>query len=279
MTPESLSELKKLIQMFDPPPTTPNTTNQAPVLRADARGSRPVFDRLNSALEMRAISVVIAFFLVSIAIRGEPLVALDYHHSMRIPNSRVSVTINEAGRLIAESQSQAGASTITERRLSDAQLAELKVLLESVDWPAARHDDVRGVDGAEVTISYLDQNISLWSPDFHSEQRGLQNLQKARETIFRLSRLDERGMPTTKNQRIWCWESFGSLTDDILREDEKRVHQCLLGLALVVIIPGALLGLLLIVGAIATGIESGFAPEDLIAIALMIVPMLLAWWV
>jgi len=51
-----------------------------------------------------------------------------------------------------------------------------------------------------------------------------------------------------------------------------------LGLSLLVIVPGALLGILIIVGAIGTGIESGFSATDFLAIALCVVPTILAWW-
>jgi len=59
---------------------------------------------------------------------------------------------------------------------------------------------------------------------------------------------------------------------------KRRVHQCLLGLSLLVIIPGALLGMLITVGAVGSGIESGFALTDLIATPLLLLPSILGWW-
>jgi len=59
---------------------------------------------------------------------------------------------------------------------------------------------------------------------------------------------------------------------------KRRIHQLILGLLLLVVIPGALLALLLIIGLIGTAIESGFDPSDFLAIVLLCIPALLAWW-
>ena len=59
---------------------------------------------------------------------------------------------------------------------------------------------------------------------------------------------------------------------------KRKLHQCLLGLSLLVIVPGALLGVLIAVGAIGSGIQSGFSPTDFIAVPLLLVPTVLGWW-
>jgi hypothetical protein len=59
---------------------------------------------------------------------------------------------------------------------------------------------------------------------------------------------------------------------------KRKIHQTLLGISLLVIIPGALLGLLLAVAAVGTGIQSGFAATDFLAIPLLLLPSILAWW-
>ncbi len=59
---------------------------------------------------------------------------------------------------------------------------------------------------------------------------------------------------------------------------KRKLHQCLLGLSLLVIVPGAFLGMLLAVAAIGSGIQTGFSTTDFIAIPLLLVPSLLGWW-
>lgn len=59
---------------------------------------------------------------------------------------------------------------------------------------------------------------------------------------------------------------------------KRKLHQCLLGLWLLVIVPGAFLGVLIAVGAIGSGIKSGFSPTDFIAIPFLLVPSVLGWW-
>ncbi len=61
-------------------------------------------------------------------------------------------------------------------------------------------------------------------------------------------------------------------------EMKRKLHQCLLGLSLLVIVPGAILGVLIAVGAIGSGIQSGFSLTDFIAIPLLLVPSFLGWW-
>ena len=51
-----------------------------------------------------------------------------------------------------------------------------------------------------------------------------------------------------------------------------------MGLSLLVIIPGALLGMVITLGAVGSGIKSGFALTDLIAIPLLLLPSILGWW-
>lgn len=59
---------------------------------------------------------------------------------------------------------------------------------------------------------------------------------------------------------------------------KRRVHQCLTVLTLLVIVPGALLGIFIITCAVSSGVRSGFELTDFIAIILCAIPMLLAYW-
>lgn len=58
---------------------------------------------------------------------------------------------------------------------------------------------------------------------------------------------------------------------------KRKIHQVLLGLSLLVLIPGALLGIFITIAAIGSGIQSGFAPTDFVAILLSLVPTLFCW--
>ena len=64
----------------------------------------------------------------------------------------------------------------------------------------------------------------------------------------------------------------------VVQEMKRQVHQCLLGLSLFVIIPGALFGILLAVAAVGSGFQSGFAATNFLAVPVLMIPALLAWW-
>jgi hypothetical protein len=59
---------------------------------------------------------------------------------------------------------------------------------------------------------------------------------------------------------------------------KRQLHQCLLGLSLLVIIPGALLGLLIAVAAVGSGIQSGFASTHCLVIPWLLLPTVFGWW-
>jgi hypothetical protein len=59
---------------------------------------------------------------------------------------------------------------------------------------------------------------------------------------------------------------------------KRRIHQILVGLSLLILIPGALLGLLLLIAAIGLGIQEGFRRTDAIAIPLLILPTVMGRW-
>ena len=59
---------------------------------------------------------------------------------------------------------------------------------------------------------------------------------------------------------------------------KRRIHQILVGLSLLILIPGALLGLLLLMAAIGLGIQKGFSGSDAVAIPLLILPTIMGRW-
>lgn len=67
-------------------------------------------------------------------------------------------------------------------------------------------------------------------------------------------------------------------TSNVAQKMKRQIHQVLLGISLVILIPGALLGLLLAVAAVGTGIQKGFSATDFLAIPLLLLPSILGWW-
>ena len=59
---------------------------------------------------------------------------------------------------------------------------------------------------------------------------------------------------------------------------KRKLHQAVLGGSLLLLVPGALLSALLAIAAIGTGITSRFEYTDGFAIALLALPILLAYW-
>lgn len=59
---------------------------------------------------------------------------------------------------------------------------------------------------------------------------------------------------------------------------KRKLQRILVGLSLLVILPGALLGLLILIGGIGSGFQQGFSATDLIAFPLLILPSFMGWW-
>jgi hypothetical protein len=59
---------------------------------------------------------------------------------------------------------------------------------------------------------------------------------------------------------------------------KKMIQRILVGLSLIVIIPGALFALLLLAGAIGSGFRNGFEGTDIIAMPLLVLPAIMGWW-
>lgn len=59
---------------------------------------------------------------------------------------------------------------------------------------------------------------------------------------------------------------------------KKMIQRILVGLSLIVIIPGALFALLMLTGAIGSGFRNGFEGTDFIAMPLLVLPAIMGWW-
>ena len=147
---------------------------------------------------MKSFWILIIGFSVSVASAEEQLVSINYSHTLRIPNSRVTITIDDAGLLVLKTESRGNKHRTTKRQLDRNELSKIKNALASIDWPKIGKDKNRGVDGTTIRISYDGTTVSLWSPDYNSFSRGLVKLEKMIEKSFKLAGLDKRGMPFGK---------------------------------------------------------------------------------
>ena len=63
-----------------------------------------------------------------------------------------------------------------------------------------------------------------------------------------------------------------------MQKMKRQIHQCLLGLTLCIIIPGALLAMLLAVASVGSGFQSGFGVSNFLVLPLLLIPAHLGWW-
>jgi uncharacterized membrane protein YhdT len=70
----------------------------------------------------------------------------------------------------------------------------------------------------------------------------------------------------------------GATNSTVLQEMKRKLHRILVGLSLLVILPGALLARLVLIGAIGSGIQEGFSATIFLALPLLILPSLMGWW-
>ena len=125
----------------------------------------------------------------------QQIVSIEYSHSLRIPNSKVNVTIDRFGLLILTTETRGKKPTTVKQRVGNKELARIKKGLAAADWSQASTDTVRGLDGYTVKIAYDGSTLSLWTPDYDSRKRGLETLQKVVWQIFKVAGLDEKGLP------------------------------------------------------------------------------------
>ena len=59
---------------------------------------------------------------------------------------------------------------------------------------------------------------------------------------------------------------------------KRKLHRILVGLSLLVILLGALIGLLVLIGAIGSGFQNGFTATSFLAFPVLILPSIIAWW-
>ena len=59
---------------------------------------------------------------------------------------------------------------------------------------------------------------------------------------------------------------------------KRKIQRILVGLSLVVILPGALFAVAILIASIGSGFQKGFSFSDFIAIPLLILPSFMGWW-
>ena len=143
---------------------------------------------------MRLIAAIYLFCFTMLASAGESLVSMTYWHTMRIPHSRVEVVIDTKGVLTVEVESRGKDKKVSKTKLSREEVKQLSKQLEGLDWQKVSGDKTRGLDGTSVSITSGKPKATLWSPDYDSKKRGLVDIQKLIETIFRAAELTPAGM-------------------------------------------------------------------------------------
>ena len=144
---------------------------------------------------MKHVATIIFFLTVALATAADPLVSLDYSHTLRIPNSRVQITVGSTGALTVTTESRGKDRATRTLQLPLKKFEDLQRDLDRIDWKKISADETTGLDGTSVRISYGQHSASLWSPDYNSKKRKLSSVQKAIEKIFDLGELDRTGMP------------------------------------------------------------------------------------
>jgi len=64
----------------------------------------------------------------------------------------------------------------------------------------------------------------------------------------------------------------------VLQKMKSKIQRILVGLSLLVIIPGALLAIIILIAGIGSGLKNGFVASNLIAFPFLVIPSIMAWW-
>ena len=103
---------------------------------------------------MRLALAILLLFTVALANAGEVLVSLDYHHSMRIPNSHVRIVVDSEGILALTAESRGKDKATTRLKIPGERVQQSKRELEGIDWRKVSADKSAGLDGTTVRISF-----------------------------------------------------------------------------------------------------------------------------
>ena len=144
---------------------------------------------------MRHLIAIILLVAAPLASAVEPVVSLDYSHTLRIPNRHIRISVDPKGMLEVTTESRDKEKAIRLVQLSGEKFQNLRRDLDEIDWKKVSADKTKGLDGTTIRILYGKQAASLWSPDYDSQKRGLSRIQKTIESLFDLSGLDRTGMP------------------------------------------------------------------------------------
>lgn len=118
-------------------------------------------------------------------------VTLEVFNSLRIRAHRVKITMTASGLMSIEVQDKGGATAVSNRIIEQVELANIQQILRKIDWREVSDDEVFGLDGASVRVSYLGANYSVWTPAHDTEKRHLQNFLKLEQNLLRLAELNE----------------------------------------------------------------------------------------
>lgn len=143
---------------------------------------------------LTAISLSVA--LLSAAHAAE-IVVLQTGTSMRIPNNKIEIRVQDSGQVTVKTQNLRAEWVSVEKTIDSAGIAELKKKLSSIDWGLVSKDHDQGLDGTSVNLEFGSVKARLWSPEYDSKKRGLLELQKAIESLYQLACLTKNGMPLT----------------------------------------------------------------------------------
>lgn len=143
----------------------------------------------------KLLASVLLFLSTALGNAAEPVLSLDYHHSLRIPHSHVRITVDTHGRMTVVTESRGKDKATRQVPLPLKVFRDLKRDLDAIDWAKVSAEKTTGADGTLVRISFGNQSAVLWSPDYDSRKRGLGRVQRMIERIFDLAGLDRAGMP------------------------------------------------------------------------------------
>ena len=136
---------------------------------------------------------------------GKITISLEIHHALRIPHNKIIVRLERANKKIQLcaftqhlDQSWKDPEYYYKKDLSEKQYAEFLHLLSSIRWEYLRkkESDIIGLDGSTWTLAYNcgknKKKISVWSPDYNTEQRDLHDFQRTVNFLLDAARIDNK---------------------------------------------------------------------------------------
>lgn len=147
--------------------------------------------------KMKPLLITICLFnLVGSLLSAESLpVTLEVYNSLRIPAHRVKISLQGNGSLNLEIQNMKSETRHSTHTVENKEIERIKENLNRINWKHVKKDNILGLDGTSVRVTYMGDMYTIWTPSYDTEERGLAEYLNLMNELYSLAGLTSSGLP------------------------------------------------------------------------------------